>query len=54
MFEKLVITVSFHLKRKIAIRRKLQRISKVHKTLGKGELPKVRSHLHSDMKNALI
>jgi hypothetical protein len=38
---KAVVFVAFDLKRRIAIRRKLQRISKVHKTLGKGDVPKV-------------
>ncbi|EPQ60873.1 hypothetical protein GLOTRDRAFT_30498 [Gloeophyllum trabeum ATCC 11539] len=36
----LVVSIAFCLKRRLAVRRKLQRISKVYKTLEKGDVPK--------------
>lgn len=42
---KLLVSVAYCLKRRIAVHRRLQRISKSYHTLGKGDLPKVCSDL---------
>lgn len=37
----LVLSLAFCLNRKIAVRRRLQRISKTHRAIGRGDVPKV-------------
>jgi hypothetical protein len=36
----LVVSLAFCLKRRIAVRRRLQRISKTHRAIGYGDVPK--------------